>query len=81
MVYKLRAHHIKNIYKLLKMNVFRMFLSNLIWYGYKEAKLRYALLRKIRNDKHAKFKLVDGREDEICKQCKHFRYCNTNFDY
>ena len=65
---------------ILKRNPIRMFISNFIWYGFSEAVFRYRLIRKISGDKHVKFRLVNGRDDIICRQCRHFRYCNTNFN-
>ena len=80
MVYYLRAHHAKDLDKLLKTHPLRMFISNLIWYGFKEAVFRYRLIKQIKGDKYAKVKVVNGRDDIICKGCRHFNYCNTNFD-
>lgn len=80
MVYKLRAHHAKDLPKLLKVHPVKMFISNFIRYGWKEAWFRHRLLKQMRNDKYAKVEVVNGREDIICRQCRHFRYCNTNFN-
>ena len=79
MVYRLRPHHVKDLNKLLSTGRVRMFISNLIWYGWKEALFRDRYLRKIRNDKNAKIRMVNGREDDICRSCRHFAYCNTQF--